>query len=284
MVAERDRAAQVRGGRAGDDRERDLRADPAHGEQMHEQLALGGVGEAVQLQRVLAHVEVRLDRDLGAALRRAQHRRRRGHEVADAVDVEQQPVRRVRPRACRATARSRRHPASGGISAWQMATASASASCEVAGLLVEREEHLTIRCTWPLSARPWPQTDCFTRAGAYSAHSMPAVAAATSAAPRACPTESAMRASAPTKDSSSATASGACAAMSSWTPSKIVRSRSSGRSRAPVVQHPDASGPDPPVAFVDDPVPARSRPWVDAENLHDGRVSASADGLGAQSP
>ena len=48
----------------------------------------------------------------------------------------------------------------------------------------------------------------FDRAGAYSAHAMPADDAATSTAPRACPTESAMRASAPTYDSSRATASG----------------------------------------------------------------------------
>ena len=32
---------------------------------------------------------------------------------------------------------------------------------------------------------------------------------------------------------------------------------------------PVARGPEAPVAFVDDPVPACSRPWVDAENLHD---------------
>ena len=47
-----------------------------------------------------------------------------------------------------------------------------------------------------------------------------------------------MRASAPTNDSSSATASGACSWMSALTPSKIILSRSSGRSRAPDVQHP----------------------------------------------
>ena len=57
MVAERDRAAQVRGGRAGDDGERDLRPDPADGEELQEEPPLCVVGEAVQLQRVLAHVE-----------------------------------------------------------------------------------------------------------------------------------------------------------------------------------------------------------------------------------
>src|SRR5437764_414773 len=60
------------------------------------------------------------------------------------------------------------------------------------------------------------------------------MAAATSTAPRACPTESAVRASTPTNDSSSATASGSCSTMSAATPSKIVFSRSSGRSPAGV--------------------------------------------------
>jgi len=77
-----------------------------------------------------------------------------------------------------------------------------------------------------------------TRAGAYSAQATPALAAATSTAPRACPTESAMRASAPTNDSSRTTASGACSAMSAATPSKRVRNRCSRGSSAPVRQHP----------------------------------------------
>ena len=77
-----------------------------------------------------------------------------------------------------------------------------------------------------------------------------------------------MRASAPTNDSSSATASGACSAMSAVTPSKIVLRRSSGRSRADVRQQPCSTRPDAPAAFVDDPVAARSRSRVDAEDLH----------------
>ena len=162
-------------------------------------------------------------------------------------------------------------------SAWQIATASASASCEVRRLVRARGSSCTIRCTWPLSARPWPQIDCLTRDGAYSVHSTPAVAAATSAAPRACPTESAMRASAPTNDSSSATASGACSSMRPGTPSKIVSSRTSGRSRAAGAPAPDVDLPDAPVERLDDPVAARSRPWVDAENLH-GEEGTQASG------
>ena len=63
-VAAHDRAAQVDDRRARDDRERDLRPDPAHGEQLHEELTLAPIGEAVELERVLAHVEVGLDGDL----------------------------------------------------------------------------------------------------------------------------------------------------------------------------------------------------------------------------
>ena len=39
-------------------------------------------------------------------------------------------------------------------------------------------------------------------------------------------------------------------------------------------------GPEAPVAYVDDPVSARSRPWVDAEDLHGPRVRRASDGYG----
>ena len=54
VVVARDRAAQLGGRRAGDDRERDLRPDARDAEQQLEQLALVGRREAVELQRVLA--------------------------------------------------------------------------------------------------------------------------------------------------------------------------------------------------------------------------------------
>ena len=80
MVLERDRAPELRGGRPGDDRERDLRADPADREQLREELALRGVREAVELERVLADMEKGLHADLTARLgpphaRRASPRR-----------------------------------------------------------------------------------------------------------------------------------------------------------------------------------------------------------------
>ena len=86
---------ELRGRRAGDHRERDLRADAAHGQEVHEELTLLGVGEPVQLEGVLAHVEVRLDRHLGAGGGPAQNGGRRGDEVADAVDVQDEAVRRA---------------------------------------------------------------------------------------------------------------------------------------------------------------------------------------------
>ena len=132
-VAEHDRASQLTGRRAGDDGERDLRPDAAHAQQRGEELPLGRIGEAVELERVLAHVEVGLDGDLRRALRRPQHRRRRGDEVADASDLDDEPVGRTGDRA---SAQARDHPASlasGGVNAWQIATASASASCVVRG-------------------------------------------------------------------------------------------------------------------------------------------------------
>ena len=65
---ERDRALELLRRRARDDRERDLRPDPADAEKLDEQRALCRVGEAVELERVLAHVQVRLDRHLGRAV------------------------------------------------------------------------------------------------------------------------------------------------------------------------------------------------------------------------
>src|SRR5256885_2993330 len=82
---------------------------------------------------------------------------------------------------------------------------------------------------------------CLTRAGAYSVQATPALAAATSTTPRAWPTGSAMRASAPAYDSSSATASGACSAMSVATASWIVFKRTTVSSPAGVDQQPCAT-------------------------------------------
>ncbi len=108
MVAERDRLPQLGRRRAGDDGQRDLRPHAADGEQVHEQLALLGIAEAVELERVLAYVEVRLDGDLRAGAGPAKDRRRGRDEVADAVHVQDEPVR-CPPR--RASPQSRDHAA-----------------------------------------------------------------------------------------------------------------------------------------------------------------------------
>ena len=238
----RGRRARSRGGarrwrRARDDRERHLRPDPGDAEQQLEELALLGAGEAVELERVVAHVEVGLDGRLladarasrAASPRRGSRPRRRRARC---------PPRCAR-RPCRAGARSRDGPQE------RRRERVADRDRERVGGVVGMRRLVEARGSPSPSAAPAPcrrgrsrQTDCLTRFGAYSTHSTPADAAATSTAPRACPTESAMRASAPTYDSSSATASGACSAISSATPSKIVSSRSSTRSRAGVRQHP----------------------------------------------
>ena len=128
--------------------------DPGDREQVDEELPLSRVGEAVELQRVLAHVQVGLDDDLAGALGGAHRRRRGGEEVADAVDVEHEAVRRP---AGRASPQPRDHPAirsSGGASAWQIATASASAAWFGVGFDSSARIVRTIRCTCAFSARP----------------------------------------------------------------------------------------------------------------------------------
>ena len=65
-VVARDRTAQLGRCRAGDDRQCNLRPDARDAEQQLEQLALLGRREPVELERVLAHDRVDLDRDLAA--------------------------------------------------------------------------------------------------------------------------------------------------------------------------------------------------------------------------
>ena len=131
--------------------------DPGDAEQQLEQVALVGRGEAVELQRVLADMEVGLDRDLLADARRAPAASpRRGSRPRRRRSAARPRPRRERPRR-RAISVSRQviaqgtagggrlYPAirrSGGASAWQIATASASAAWSGRGSLVEREDRL----------------------------------------------------------------------------------------------------------------------------------------------
>ena len=101
---------------------------PFTDKQLEEELTLGRLHEPVQLQRVLAHVQVGVQRDLRRTVGGADRRRRRGDEITDAADVDDEPVRRVRHGLA---PKARDHPAilsRGGASAWQIATASASAA------------------------------------------------------------------------------------------------------------------------------------------------------------
>ena len=93
---------------------------------MLEQLPFGCIGEAVELEHVLANVQVGLEGYLVGAVGAPKHARGRGDQVADAVHVQDEAVRAARDRLA---PEPRDHPAtlsSGGASAWQIATASAS--------------------------------------------------------------------------------------------------------------------------------------------------------------
>src|SRR6185503_550986 len=98
---------------------------------------LVGGGEAVELQRVLAHDRVDLDRHLavvGGTCAETLDRRRRVDEVADPVHLDDEAAAGAPGDAA---AKPRDHEAilraSGGAVAWQIATASASAAWLGAG-------------------------------------------------------------------------------------------------------------------------------------------------------
>ena len=205
----------------GDDRERDLRPDAVDGEQLHEELALVGVGEAVELQRVLADVQVRLDRHLAAAVarrERARRRVRRGSRRRSTSSTSPSPASRrpagPRSRAITAATLAERRRE-------RVADRDRERVGRVVGVgsVVERRGssspslHLRL-----VGAAVAADRLLDARRRVLGAVERRRARHATSTAPRACPTESAMRASAPTNDSSSATASGACSAMSSRTP------------------------------------------------------------------
>ena len=92
-------------------------------------------------------MQERVDGDLSPTLGAAHHAGRGGDEVADAVDVEQKAVGAAAGRRATEAGDHDAIRASGGISAWQMATASASASCEVGGISASESSIFTIRCT-----------------------------------------------------------------------------------------------------------------------------------------
>src|SRR6185312_8002751 len=112
-------------------------------------------GEPVQLHRVLADVQIRLDHHLVGAVGLPCGAWRRSDEVADAADVEEQPLRRRRDgRAAQAGDHADTAFRSGEASAWQIATASASAAWFGVGSSLSPRMTFTIRCTCAFSARP----------------------------------------------------------------------------------------------------------------------------------
>src|SRR5215216_1698537 len=92
LIFEHDRSAEIGRSGVGEDRERHFRADAGHGQQELEQLALRRLGEAVQLERVLADMEISVEGDLLSALRLRKRALRRLEEVADAADVQHDAV------------------------------------------------------------------------------------------------------------------------------------------------------------------------------------------------
>ena len=151
-----DRAAELGRRVAGDDRQRHLRAHAGDGEELLEELPLVGVGEAVELQRPRGRA--------GASRRRPRRRprtcaRRMGSRAAGSRLRPPRGRARLRPAtpACRGGARSSsgsREREQGGASAWQIATASASAAWCGRGTSARPSTALTMRCTWIFSARP----------------------------------------------------------------------------------------------------------------------------------
>ena len=241
---------------------------PLTPEELHEERALRRVGEAVELESVLADVEVRLDRHLGRAVGAPQHARRRADEVPDARDVDDEPVDRAtrgnaaKPRDHRATSTS------GDPSAWQIATANASASCVERGSSSSPRMSFTIRCTCALLGAP------------VAAHRLldarRRVLSALDSGGGGRDEHGAARLPDGERDAGVGThvglleRDGVGLVLRNELPNSLEdrqqpRVEPLPRGRPPAARR---HRPEAPVASVDDPVPARSRPWVDAEDLH----------------
>ncbi len=147
-VAGRDGGEQLARRAAREHRERDLRADGLHADQQQEQVALGLGGEAVELQRVVAHDQVRVQRRRVADRRRVAQRLGRDRQpVADAAARRRPrgrsaapPPRRYRSAITRARSTAATQPSA--PLAWQIATASASAAWSGAGRSVSASSAL----------------------------------------------------------------------------------------------------------------------------------------------
>src|SRR3990170_4144499 len=244
-----DRVREVRDRHAGQHRKRGARPDAGDADQLAEHAALFERGEAVERMRVFPHHQVGVEADGLAARRQAVEGAHRHVElVGHAADVDQHLRRllaRQLPRQSTDQTRRpffmrkpewipRRCPC-----AWQMAQASASAASG-AGSPGSRSRRFTMCWTCSLAAWPLPTTDCLTCSAVYSDTGRPAITAAQIAVPRACPSARVDCGLALTNTFSTATSRGACAAITSFRPSRIAFRRVA-RSPAPDFTQPLAT-------------------------------------------
>ena len=215
-----------------------LGPDAGDGDQALEDLLLGGGQEAVQGQRVLAHLGVDAQAQLVAFVAHAGRRSRPGWPRGN-------PPRRRPPRLpgapCagrgRGGGRSRdAGAAAAGPRAWRgRCRGGARGRARPRGRPRRRpprrrparpSSRATIIATWTFSARPKPVTWTLTVAGAKAVTGIPAAAPARSTAPRTWPRTSALRVFTAWKRSSTARASGWMRAMTSTIPRWMKCSRS----------------------------------------------------------
>src|SRR5580698_6475511 len=186
-----DGAQKILDARPGQHTQRDLRPHSRNFEQPAEQAPLAVGTEAEQNVRVLAHHQVREQRDrLTGCGKPIKSRHRRFQFIADAVDIQHQCWRLLHRQpalqeadhplkaACSRIARAR--------SAWHTAAARASAASAGTGPS-SLSRLLIISCTCAFSALPEPTTACLIWRVAYSNTPTLAIAVPQMAAPRAWP-------------------------------------------------------------------------------------------------
>src|SRR5262249_38852958 len=99
-------------------------------------------------------VQMRLDRDLGAGLGAAKNGRRHVDEVPHAADLENDAVGATPDQPAAEAGDHATTSSTRGASAWQIATARASAAWFGVGIVGSVSIVFTIRCTCVLSACP----------------------------------------------------------------------------------------------------------------------------------
>src|SRR6185503_9563172 len=219
---------------AGQHRDRELRPDARDRDQPLEERLLDGRQEAEERERVLAHVRVGEQRDLGAGLADAVAGAERDRDaVADAADVDHRLLRPLAQQPAVDLRDQRSAPTAVRRQAKQSATASASVASPGSASVSSARSRVTMKATWLFSARPKPVICCFTVAGGYSCTARPARAPASSTTPRTCPSTSAVRVLAAWNTSSTASTSGSRRSISAATPSWMCRSFSGSERRWP---------------------------------------------------